>query len=59
MSWHKLLCSECNGPLEFDCDSRIPHPWFDPYLWCEVCQGGCSLKEWIRWELIESKEKNR
>ncbi len=55
MSWHKLLCSECNGPLECE----IPSASLNIYLWCHACQGGCDLKAWIEWELIESEEKNR
>ena len=58
MSWRKLLCDECGGALEIDCNKQISRAWFNPYLWCESCQGGCDLESWIRWELIDEKVKN-
>ena len=57
MSWRKLLCSECNGPLEIDIDTI--HNGQGYYLWCGRCQGGCDLATWLRWEVIESDCSHR
>jgi len=49
MSWRKLLCSSCNGALEIEICELHTEGF---YLWCDVCQGGCDLETWIRWEML-------
>ena len=58
MNWTTLRCNKCLSFLEIDISELILRPWFNAYLWCEECQGGCDLESWIEWERIDQRIKD-